>query len=61
MLDIVLNPPTAVTTSDAVAMFNSLANNPAANAATFAFLDTNWDALAAKYESFSLFINYLAI
>ena len=48
MLDIVLNPPTAVTTSDAVAMFNSLANNPAANAATFAFLDTNWDALAAK-------------
>ena len=48
MLDIVLNPPTAVTTSDAVAMFNSLANNPAANEATFAFLDTNWDALAAK-------------
>ena len=49
MLDFILNRPEGVSSSDAVAMFNSLARNPTANSATFDFLENNWNALQEKY------------
>ena len=49
LLDLMLTPTNEFTISDGVALFNALANNPAANSRVFSFLEGNWTALKAKY------------
>jgi len=50
IFDVILNRPEGVSTSDGVAMFNGLANNPAANRRAFEFLRDQWAALTESYS-----------